>query len=574
MKIIDKYVLKEHLGPLVFALTALTSLLLLNYVAKQFGKLVGKGLEWSVIGEFFLLALPFTVAMTVPMAVLMATLYAFSRMASENEITAFKASGVSIGRLMKPAIWASVALALVMIFFNDQVLPRSNHRLSQLQSDVLRKKPTFALKEQVTNKVSDRLWLRAGHITPGTGAMREVVIYDFTDPEHSRTIYADSGSLAITPDQRDLSLDLFDGEMQEFPHAAPGFAAAGRASSTGSSAVYQQTFFAHARRLVRDVGNQLERSDGPQPKSERERTICELQEGYAGAAKDYASAYSDMERFSRLATADGKTLEVPRRQTTYANRGLGALYCRGLAQLGVRTAMAAAPVVTPVMAPVSPPVMAPAQDPAPQVVPVTALQGATAASDTTDSATPVPAGTDGADTTDTTSAAAAAASALRTGSGIAPSMGGVEGVFESAALRARMSLIAVNSYDVEIHKKFALATACIVFVLLGAPIALRFPRGGVGAVIGFSMAVFSLYYVGLIAGETVAKAGYLPPFIAMWGANIIFTIVGLVLLSRAGRESTTARGGDMAEMLDTMRTSVARLGRRLGLGGDRRRRAA
>ena len=52
VKIISRYVLKEHVGPLTFALTALTSLLLLNYIARQFGNLVGKGLGWRVIAEF------------------------------------------------------------------------------------------------------------------------------------------------------------------------------------------------------------------------------------------------------------------------------------------------------------------------------------------------------------------------------------------------------------------------------------------------------------------------------------------------------------------------------------------
>ena len=74
MKITSKYILKEHVGPLVFALSALTSLLLLNYVAKKFGDLVGKGLHWTVIAEFFALSIPFTVAMTLPMAILVATL--------------------------------------------------------------------------------------------------------------------------------------------------------------------------------------------------------------------------------------------------------------------------------------------------------------------------------------------------------------------------------------------------------------------------------------------------------------------------------------------------------------------
>ena len=98
VKIIHKYVLREHAGPLVFALSALTSLLLLNYIAKQFGNLVGKGLPWAVIGQFFGLSVPFTLAMTLPMAVLVSTLYAFSRLAAENEVTALKANGVRIMR--------------------------------------------------------------------------------------------------------------------------------------------------------------------------------------------------------------------------------------------------------------------------------------------------------------------------------------------------------------------------------------------------------------------------------------------------------------------------------------------
>ena len=62
MKITSKYILREHVGPLVFAFSALTSLLLLNYVAKKFGDLVGKGLPVRAILEFFALSIPFTVA--------------------------------------------------------------------------------------------------------------------------------------------------------------------------------------------------------------------------------------------------------------------------------------------------------------------------------------------------------------------------------------------------------------------------------------------------------------------------------------------------------------------------------
>ena len=107
-----------------------------------------------------------------------------------------------------------------------------------------------------------------------------------------------------------------------------------------------------------------------------------------------------------------------------------------------------------------------------------------------------------------------------------------------------------NRYGVEIQKKFSLAAACIVFVLVGAPIALRFPRGGVGLVIGVSFVVFAIYYIGLIGGESLANHNIISPFWAMWADNVIFLLVGLLLVSRMGREGVTTRGGNFGETMD------------------------
>ena len=108
------------------------------------------------------------------------------------------------------------------------------------------------------------------------------------------------------------------------------------------------------------------------------------------------------------------------------------------------------------------------------------------------------------------------------------------------------------TFEVEIQKKFAISVACTIFVLLGAPIALRFPRGGVGLVIGVSFAVFGLYYVGLIAGEPLAQSGVDPPFWAMWASNVIFTIADSSC-SPVSRRRRQYRGGDLSELKDTLR---------------------
>jgi hypothetical protein len=127
-----------------------------------------------------------------------------------------------------------------------------------------------------------------------------------------------------------------------------------------------------------------------------------------------------------------------------------------------------------------------------------------------------------------------------------------------AKLRLEIAQRARNRYEIEIHKKFSLAAACVIFVIIGAPIAVRFPRGGVGLVIGVSLLVFALYYVGLIGGESLANEGIIPPFWAMWGTNVILTIVGVTLFLRMGRDSTSNRGGDWSDKLDAL---LAKLGR-------------
>ena len=120
-------------------------------------------------------------------------------------------------------------------------------------------------------------------------------------------------------------------------------------------------------------------------------------------------------------------------------------------------------------------------------------------------------------------------------------------------LRYEISQRTKNRYEIEINKKFSLAAACLIFVILGAPLALRFPRGGVGSCSLVSLVVFALYYVGLIGGESLANKGIIPPFWAMWGTNVILTVIGVVLLLRMGHEENSGRGGNWADRWDRVR---------------------
>jgi lipopolysaccharide export system permease protein len=117
-----------------------------------------------------------------------------------------------------------------------------------------------------------------------------------------------------------------------------------------------------------------------------------------------------------------------------------------------------------------------------------------------------------------------------------------------SAARAEAIQGQIREFQIEIQKKYAIAVATLVFVLIGIPIALRFPRGGIGMVIGVSLAVFGVYYVGLIGGETLGDSGYVPPLVAMWATNAIFGVLGLAGFLLLGREQGTGRGGGSREL--------------------------
>ncbi len=95
----------------------------------------------------------------------------------------------------------------------------------------------------------------------------------------------------------------------------------------------------------------------------------------------------------------------------------------------------------------------------------------------------------------------------------------------------------INQYKVEIHKKFAIAFACIIFVLLGVPLGVRSKRGGVGPSIIISMIFFVLSWGSLLVGEELGDKGVVPPWLAMWFSNIIFLIYGIFILYRTVRET-------------------------------------
>src|SRR5216110_984149 len=336
VRILSRYILRQHIPPLGYALAALTFAMLVNQVAKQFGNFVGKGLPWGVIFEVFALSIPFIVAMTLPMAVLVAVMYTFSHLAADNEVTAMKANGISVGRILAPVLGGAALMSVISLFWNDQVLPRSNHALRTLLVDIQRKKPTFQLKEQVINEVvPGQFFLRAARIDPATNKLKDVTIYDLEDAERRRIITADSGRMAYTAGGRDLFLTLADGDIEEVNRTDP--------------TQFNRTFYRTNRMRVSGVGNIFVQTEHDTYKSDREMSTCEMRLAATAARRDASRAAeearlaieNDLRRLAGLAPVVASP--VPSTVDTVPP----GLYCRALRQLATWLAPSEAEAQTP-----------------------------------------------------------------------------------------------------------------------------------------------------------------------------------------------------------------------------------
>jgi lipopolysaccharide export system permease protein len=267
MKILTRYVIRAHVGPFLFAFTAVTGLLFLNAIAQRMETLAGRGLGVDVIGEFMLYSFPHVVALTFPMAVLVAVLYAFSDLTGQNELTAMAAGGIRANRLLLPLMVVGLGLTGFMFWFNAEVLPESNHRLSTLLGDIGSTNPTLELREGVVNEVStgdgQRFFLEARRIDSATSTLEDVVITDLSRMGDNRIIRADRGEMAFNPERTDLYVTLHDGTAYEVTDERPG--------------AFQRMDFSTQILPMRGVGAELERRVGGGTRGDREMTLSMLE---------------------------------------------------------------------------------------------------------------------------------------------------------------------------------------------------------------------------------------------------------------------------------------------------------
>ena len=429
---LSKYVLREHLGPFFFALALILFILLTDVVLQMMDQVLSKGLHWTVAARLLLYNLAWIVALAVPMAVLVAVIMAFGRLAADCEIMAAKACGIGFFRILRPALITAIFLDVLMILFNDLVLPDFNHRARNIYSNLRRQKAALVLKEKEGVFIHDlgkgQYSLLVQEVDEQRNRLLDITIYDASQPGPPLTLHAPAGSLRVFNNGEYIQITLLDGEFHRVDASHPE-------RFTRGAFARQVIHIKDPRRALSDYRSSW--------RSDREMNVAAMRAKVRGHHEKRqrleALMDSSVSHFINRLNAVGvdehqEQPKIYRRQTASPTADFDSLL----------------------------------------TIEVEALKKK-----------------------------------------LANQQHQVERHIED-----------IDRYSVEIHKKFSIPSACIVFVLLGAPLGARVRRSGAAVSVAVSLGFFWIYWMFLIGGEELADRGFILPAVAMWAPNLTFGLLG------------------------------------------------
>jgi lipopolysaccharide export system permease protein len=418
MKTLERYILRENFKPFVVSLVVVTFVFLLDKLIDLLNLIVEKRLDITAIVSVFSLSLPFMLALSVPMAVLVATIMSFGRLSVDNELVAFKSCGINIYTLMRSTVIAAFFLSLFMVYFNTEVLPNTNHQLKNLLIRLHYRRPVTSITPGQFTSIKNYT-IYASDIKGDE--LQGIVIYHREKTNFPKTITARRGELFLTDGGNNFKTILYEGEIHERDDRDPD--------------KYTVQKFSQLTIHLPDLGYQLDIEDS-EHRSDREMTSRQMKEINGTRREEIAQSQNEISRLrARSEAIENKPIAPFPEEERELERNNNLI---SMAQNKI-------------------------QD-----------------------------------------------------------------------LEQR-----IREFQVEIQKKYAIAVACLIFVILGVPIGMMIRTSGVGVAFSASSVIFVLYYICLVSGEHLGDNGHVSPALAMWAPNILFGLIGLYLVIISTRDLKT-----------------------------------
>ena len=212
MKKLDQFLLKSFVGPFFAILAIVTFILVMQFLWLYIDELVGKGLEFKVIMEFLMWGSCQTLPLAIPLATLLSSMMTLGDMGEKFELTAMKASGISLIRILAPMIVVSILISIGAFYIGDRLVPYSINQIYTMRDDIGRTKSEIKIPTGTFYDGIEGYILRVEHRDKKTGMMYNIQVYDHTVGKgNTRITVADSGIIKMPKAKDYLTFQLFEG---------------------------------------------------------------------------------------------------------------------------------------------------------------------------------------------------------------------------------------------------------------------------------------------------------------------------------------------------------------------------
>ena len=554
MKKLDKFILQSFIGPFILTFLVVVFILLMQHMLKYFDDIIGKGLDGATIGKLLFYFAIFMMPIAMPLAVLLSSLITFGNLGEHFELTAIKASGISLVRILRPIFFFVLFLTAIAFYTNNNLVPTAALEAYSLLYDIKQKKPALEIREGTFYTGIPDVSIKVNRKFPeDDAALKEVIIYDHRKGEgNNQVTLADSGRMSIFMNDQYLKLELFNGYYYDEGSSTEKEMTGKNNPSSNSKETLSRTSFGKSQ-IVFDLSSfQLSRTDQKWFQSDRMmRNMNQLQgdidsvnllvlnnhlnyytsrptffnyyqrkdtvqlPSELNLYKLYRDSLQKMENIARVEAtveADGEKLALPAREELN--------FSKFRKSRSKRIADRARPV----------------RESHANLQAIRATQqGGGLATLNMDSLLSLPV------TRDIIQGAANYARQTKTQ---------VSNNIESGNSYVKSSLI----FEVQWHKIMSNSLACIVMFLIGAPLGAIIKRGGLGVPFLVSILFFIVFYLLTMQGEKWAKAGAISVWGGVWAADFVLLIIGLFFLRQARADARLFETDFYSVVFDKLKT--------------------
>ena len=496
LKRIDAYLLKNFLGLFLLTFLICIFILLMQFLWMHVKDLVGKGVEVSVLAEFFVYAAVTVVPLALPLAILLASLISFSNLGEKFELTAMKAAGVSLFRIMRPLVVLILFICVGAFFFSNNVLPKSQVKLWTLIFSLRQKSPELDIPVGEFYDGISGYNIYVGKKNHKTGMLYDVMLYDLSEGFRRTTVMvADSAQIYFTADNKYLSLVLYNGES--FENLKDGDGKSNKVRKGQEEQVpYRRESFKRKVILI-DFDTDFNRFD---------ESVLRDQH----VAKNASQLVHSIDSVKVIAHNRSHDQSADMVKNKYFGRermrerqldGEEALSRRG------------------------------------KVPRVLSLDSLVSTFNNSQRQRMVKNAID---------------KAKQQGDAI-----------EYNALLLDDSKRYIRKHEIELHRKFTLAVACLIFFFIGAPLGAIIRKGGLGAPVVISVVMFIIYYIIDNTGFKMAREALWPVWTGMWLSTAVLLPIGLFLTYKAATDSALLNPEAWIKQWEKLKEGWTRLTKRI-----------